>query len=97
MNPKDRAGHVALRGQNPQFGVNDLSGIIRRHEDSITIENLSLRTEETSLRVAGSIRGIDPKIDPASRLVSIRGEVANPEGKLTPGQFVQIRVELPER
>ncbi|RWB58203.1 MAG: efflux RND transporter periplasmic adaptor subunit [Mesorhizobium sp.] len=45
---------------------------------------------------AGSIRGIDPKIDPASRLVSIRGEVANPEGKLTPGQFVQIRVELPE-
>ncbi|WP_296737447.1 efflux RND transporter periplasmic adaptor subunit [Mesorhizobium sp.] len=45
---------------------------------------------------AGAIRGIDPKIDPASRLVSIRGEVANPEGKLTPGQFVQIRVELPE-
>ncbi|RWM06118.1 MAG: efflux RND transporter periplasmic adaptor subunit [Mesorhizobium sp.] len=45
---------------------------------------------------AGSIRGIDPKIDPASRLVSIRGEVANPEGRLTPGQFVQIRVELPE-
>jgi len=47
------------------------------------------------LSFAGSIRGIDPKIDPASRLVSIRGEVANPEGKLTPGQFVQIRVELP--
>jgi membrane fusion protein (multidrug efflux system) len=45
---------------------------------------------------AGSIRGIDPQIDPASRLVSIRGEVANPEGKLTPGQFVQIRVELPQ-
>jgi len=48
------------------------------------------------LSFAGSIRGIDPKIDPASRLVSIRGEVANPEGKLTPGQFVQIRVELPQ-
>ncbi|KUM25401.1 efflux transporter periplasmic adaptor subunit [Mesorhizobium loti] len=50
----------------------------------------------TEMPFAGSIRGIDPKIDPASRLVSIRGEVANPEGKLTPGQFVQIRVELPE-
>jgi membrane fusion protein (multidrug efflux system) len=48
------------------------------------------------LSFAGSIRGIDPKIDPASRLVSVRGEVANPEGKLTPGQFVQIRVELPQ-
>lgn len=48
------------------------------------------------LSFSGAIRGIDPKIDPASRLVSIRGEVANPEGKLTPGQFVQIRVELPQ-
>ncbi|TPL87192.1 efflux RND transporter periplasmic adaptor subunit [Mesorhizobium sp. B2-3-12] len=45
---------------------------------------------------AGAIRGIDPKIDPSSRLVNIRAEVANPEGKLTPGQFVRVRVELPE-
>jgi len=51
--------HVALRGQNPEVGLNDLSGIIRRHEDSITIEDLSLRTEETSLRLGGSIRNID--------------------------------------
>ncbi len=51
-------GHVALRGRNPAFGINDLSGVIRRHEDSITIENLALRTEETSLRVAGVVRGI---------------------------------------
>jgi membrane fusion protein (multidrug efflux system) len=44
----------------------------------------------------GSIRGIDPKIDPASRLVNVRAEVANTEGMLSPGQFVQVRVELPE-
>ena len=44
---------------------------------------------------AGTIRGIDPKIDPSSRLVTVRAEVANTEGKLTPGQFVQVRVELP--
>nr|WP_246506284.1 efflux RND transporter periplasmic adaptor subunit [Mesorhizobium silamurunense] len=59
-------------------------------------QTIRLGTSGTDLPFAGSIRGIDPKIDPASRLVSIRGEVANPEGKLTPGQFVQIRVELPE-
>lgn len=47
------------------------------------------------LPFAGEIRGIDPKIDAASRLVSVRAEVANPEGKLTPGQFAQVRVELP--
>ncbi|MGB3645741.1 MAG: efflux RND transporter periplasmic adaptor subunit [Mesorhizobium sp.] len=45
---------------------------------------------------AGSIRGINPKIDPSSRLVAVRAEVDNPEGKLSPGQFAQVRVELPE-
>ncbi len=45
---------------------------------------------------AGSIRGINPKIDPSSRLVAVRAEVNNPEGKLSPGQFAQVRVELPE-
>ncbi len=44
---------------------------------------------------SGKIRGIDPKIDPASRLVSVRAEVANTEGMLSPGQFVQVRVVLP--
>ncbi len=48
------------------------------------------------LPFTGTIRGIDPKIDPASRLVTVRAELANPEGKLTPGQFVQVRVELPK-
>jgi membrane fusion protein (multidrug efflux system) len=51
---------------------------------------------EDELPFTGSIRGINPKIDPSSRLVSVRAEVANPEGKLTPGQFVQVRVELPK-
>jgi membrane fusion protein (multidrug efflux system) len=46
---------------------------------------------------AGAVRGIDPKIDSSSRLVNVRAEVANPDGKLTPGQFVQVRVELPEQ
>lgn len=44
----------------------------------------------------GSITGIDPKIDPATRLASVRAEITNPEGRLAPGQFVQIRVTLPE-
>ncbi len=45
---------------------------------------------------AGNIVGINPKIDPASRLVSVRAEVDNSQNKLSPGQFVQVRVELPE-
>jgi membrane fusion protein (multidrug efflux system) len=45
---------------------------------------------------SGSIIGIEPKVDPVSRLVSIRAEVVKPEGRLSPGQFVQVRVQLPE-
>lgn len=44
----------------------------------------------------GVITGIDPKIDPSSRLVSVRAEIANPDRRLSPGQFVQVRVEQPK-
>lgn len=44
----------------------------------------------------GTVQGIDPKIDPSSRLVNARAQVANPGGKLTPGQFVEVNVELPK-
>ncbi|RUV66298.1 efflux RND transporter periplasmic adaptor subunit, partial [Mesorhizobium sp. M5C.F.Ca.IN.020.14.1.1] len=59
-------------------------------------QTVRLGIGDGELPFAGTIRGIDPKIDPTSRLVTVRAEVANPEGKLTPGQFVQVRVELPE-
>nr|WP_123150312.1 efflux RND transporter periplasmic adaptor subunit [Mesorhizobium delmotii] len=59
-------------------------------------QKVRLGVGDGELPFAGTIRGIDPKIDPTSRLVTVRAEVANPEGKLTPGQFVQVRVELPE-
>ncbi len=49
----------------------------------------------TDMPFRGEIIGIDPKVDPASRLVSVRADMQNPEGRLTPGQFVQVRVELP--
>lgn len=59
-------------------------------------QTLRLGIGDGELPFAGTIRGIDPKINPTSRMVTVRAEVANPEGKLTPGQFVQVRVELPE-
>ncbi|MYZ48204.1 efflux RND transporter periplasmic adaptor subunit [Propylenella binzhouense] len=46
-------------------------------------------------RYRGRITGIDPKIDPATRLVSVRAEVENSDGVLRPGQFVQVRIRLP--
>lgn len=57
---------------------------------------LGTRSDDKDLPFHGEIRGIDPRIDPASRLVSVRAEVANSEGQLSPGQFVHVRVVLPE-
>ena len=50
---------------------------------------------ENDLPFTGRIIGIDPKVDANTRLVFVRAEIANPEGKLSPGQFVQVRVLLP--
>ncbi|PWK68131.1 efflux RND transporter periplasmic adaptor subunit [Aminobacter sp. AP02] len=51
---------------------------------------------EGDMPFTGSVIGIDPKVDPQSRLVSVRAEITNPQGKLSPGQFVRVRVVLPE-
>src|SRR5690606_12737462 len=44
----------------------------------------------------GKITGIDPKIDPSSRLISIRAEIDNSDNRLMPGQFVRVEVILPD-
>ena len=59
-------------------------------------QTVRLGANAADLKFSGSIIGIEPKVDPVSRLVAIRAEVDNPEGQLSPGQFVQVRVQLPE-
>lgn len=46
-------------------------------------------------RFTGQITGIDPRVNAASRLVALRGEVENADG-LIPGQFVEVAVALAE-
>lgn len=50
---------------------------------------------EDNFPYQGRIIGIDPKIDPQMRMVSVRAEVENSGGDLRPGQFTRVRVELP--
>lgn len=57
---------------------------------------LRLRLAEGGREMTGTITGIDPRVDPESRLVSVRGAVANPDGLLAPGQFVRVAVDLPD-
>ncbi|WP_321334347.1 efflux RND transporter periplasmic adaptor subunit [Breoghania sp.] len=51
---------------------------------------------EDKLDYSGMIIGIDPKIDPSSRLVKVQAEVSNEENGLRPGQFAFVRIELPQ-
>ena len=51
--------HVSLRAAEPGFGVNAMSGVIRRTPNEIAFDNVSVRTEESSLRVTGTVRNIE--------------------------------------
>jgi membrane fusion protein, multidrug efflux system len=45
---------------------------------------------------SGEIIGIDPKVDPVTRLVAVRAEIPDAGGRLNPGQFVRVQIELPD-
>ena len=66
----------------------------RIHEIGLQ-QTASFGLTEDSFPYNGRITGIDPKIDPQTRLVSVRAEVDNSGGMLRPGQFVRVRVSLP--
>jgi membrane fusion protein (multidrug efflux system) len=58
-------------------------------------QGVEVMTEDGTLDLKGQITGVEPKIDPNSRLVTLRAEIANDNERLTPGQFVHVRVILP--
>ena len=45
----------------------------------------------------GAVAAINPRLDEAGRSQAIRAQLANPEGRLKPGQFVRVTVILAER
>lgn len=46
---------------------------------------------------AGRIGSLDPRIDPVSRSLTVRAEIANPDGRLRPGMLLRVSVGLPGR
>lgn len=59
-------------------------------------QSLTIGLTADKMQYDGTITGIDPKIDPSSRLVAVQAVVDNPNDELRPGQFVRVRVKLPE-
>ena len=52
-------------------------------------------TSEAGALASGHITAIEPRIDPVTRLVSIRAELDDFDSGLNPGQFVRVRISLP--
>ncbi|MQA30863.1 MAG: hypothetical protein GEU82_13695, partial [Luteitalea sp.] len=48
--------HVSFRGSDPAIGLNALSGGVAVRNDTLFVENLALRTEETSLSLDGAVQ-----------------------------------------
>lgn len=63
-------GHVSLRAHEPSLGLNDLSGRIVRTENRVTLEKVSVRTEESSLQINGSIDNIEGETPAVDLMVS---------------------------
>lgn len=52
-------------------------------------------SEQSGASITGEVTGINPKIDPNSRLVMVRAVLPDAGDQLTPGQFLRVRVNLP--
>ena len=48
-------GHLSFRGQEPQFELNSLSGRISQRDDNLYLDDLAIRTPESSLTLDGRI------------------------------------------
>lgn len=50
-----RIGHVSFRASDPDIALNDLSGTVSQRDDDLYLDNIAIRTAESSLRVDGRI------------------------------------------
>jgi membrane fusion protein (multidrug efflux system) len=58
--------------------------------------SVTISTDVGDYQAGGMITGIEPQVDASSRLVSVRAEVSPAMGELLPGQFLRVRVALPQ-
>jgi membrane fusion protein, multidrug efflux system len=57
---------------------------------------VALALAEGDWSMAGEVIGIDPRVDPKTRLVSVQAAISDDKGRnVLPGQFIRVRVELP--
>ena len=84
---------VPLQALNPiyvNFGVPQQSAVEVHTGRSLRVTTDGLKGQEFS----GRVTAVDSIVDPTTRNVQVQATLANPEGKLHPGMFVQVKVAL---
>jgi membrane fusion protein (multidrug efflux system) len=80
-----------LSGMRVDFRVPEQAADKLRLDQSVKVG-----ISDDNLPYKGRIVGIDPRIDPQTRLLSVQALVdENKDEAILPGQFLQVRVELP--
>jgi membrane fusion protein (multidrug efflux system) len=63
-----------------------------------TGQSVTARVEtHPEVRFEGKVTAISPRVEQSTRNVDVRARLANPQGRLRPGMFVQAAVELPKQ
>jgi RND family efflux transporter MFP subunit len=57
--------------------------------------DVAVITSNTGLKLRGRVNFIEPKVDEATRTVTVRVEAANPERRLALGMFVNVEIDAP--
>ena len=59
-------------------------------------QTVAFALAEGDWSMAGNVIGIDARVDPKTRLVSVQAALSDSNGRnILPGQFIRVRVELP--
>jgi len=56
---KVKVAHVSFRATDPDLALNALSGTVRRTKAGLEFDNVSIRTEESSVRVNGTVTDLE--------------------------------------
>ena len=83
---------ILVRFTVPQ---DDLASIRTRDRSKIRVEVLPA-TAADSTWLGGKLVFVDNAIDPATGTLLLKGELANPDSRLWPGEFVRVRLRLAE-
>lgn len=90
------AGTVIATLQDLKKMKVDFSVTEQRFDELKIGQTVRIGVAENDLAYSGKIIGINPRIDPQSRLVAVQAEFENTDEALRPGQFAFVRIELPE-